>query len=173
MMSKKGQLRIQEMAFMLVAVILFFILVGLFVLSITYTGLSEEATRIAEERTLSSLVVLADSPELNCIRKNNCVDGDKFINLIGKHAYLNFWPYSGLKLVKFSGFGKDENEMLKCTVANYPDCDLIEIYDKEISNERTISTFVSFCRKDNKNDVVYDKCEIAKLIAGTKLDRGQ
>jgi hypothetical protein len=170
-MLQKAQLRIQEMAFMIVAVVLFFVLVGLFILSIAYTGLSEEATRIAEDRTLSSIIVLADSPELNCIRKTNCVDGDKFINLIGKNAYLNFWPYSSLRLIKFSGFGKEKDEMLKCTKENYPDCDLIEVFDKGVSNERTVGSFVAFCRKDNKNDAVYDKCEIAKLIAGTKLKK--
>ncbi len=173
MKNKKGQLRIQEMSFMLVAVALFFILVGLFVLSIVYAGINEEATRIAEDRTLSSLTNLADSPEFSCTTsKSNCIDGDKLISLLDKTAYQTFWPYSSLEVIKLSGFGKDRSELVECTIANYPDCDLFKVYDKNVENERAISSFVAICRKDSQNEYIYDKCEIAKLVAGTKLDRG-
>jgi len=168
--SKKGQLKIQEMAFMLVAVFLFFTLVGLFVLSIVYSGINESASRIAEERTLSSVVSLADSPELSCIAaKSNCIDGDKLISLVGKENYQNFWPFSSFKVIKLSGFGKDESDLIECTLANYPNCDLFNVYDKEVSNERAISSFVAICRKELEKET-YDKCELAKIIVGTKLN---
>lgn len=167
---KKSQLRIQEMAFMLLAVFLFFILVGLFALSIVYTNIHDTASQIAEDRTLSSLTSLANTPEMSCVSsKSNCVDGDKLINLIGKNIYGEFWPYSSLKVIKFSGFGKNEKDLIECKKANYPDCDIFYIYDKKVKNERTISTFVAMCRKEFENDYTYDKCEIAKIIAGTKL----
>jgi len=171
MIDKKAQLRIQEMAFMLLAVFLFFTLVGLFVLSIVYTGINDAASRISEERTLSSVISLADSPELSCIAaKSNCIDGDKLISLVGKTTYENFWSFSSLKVIAFSGFGKDEDELIKCTVANYPNCDLFDVYDKNVENERAISSFVALCRKELQNDYTYDKCEIAKIVAGTKLN---
>ena len=168
--TKKAQLKIQEMAFMLVSVFLFFILVGMFVLSIIFVNLSEEATRIAEERTFSALINIADSPELSCIAaKSNCIDGDKLITLIDNQLYGNFWPFSSLKLIKNSGFGKNEKELIKCSFANYPDCDLFEIYDKNVENERAIGSFVAFCRKEFQNSYTYDRCEIARIIAGTEL----
>lgn len=167
---KNGQIRIQEMSFMLLAVFLFFVLVGLFALSIVYTNINEEATRIAEDRTLSSLTSLADSPEFSCVAsKSNCVDGDKLIGLINKTVYQNFFPYSSLKVIKISGFGKSENELVKCNFANYPECELFVIYDKNVTNERAISSFVALCRKELENAYTYDKCEIAKIVAGTEL----
>ncbi len=170
---KKAQLKIQEMAFMLLAVFLFFVLVGLFALTIIYSNLNEDATRIAEERTLSAVVSLADSPELSCIAaKSNCIDGDKLITMIDKKTYENFWPFSSLKVIKSSGFGKNEEELIKCNFANYPDCDLFVVYDKNVKNERAVGSFIAFCRKEYENGYTFDKCELAKIIAGTELKIG-
>ena len=168
--NKRSQLKIQEMAFMLLGVFLFFTLVGVFALTIFYSGLQDEATRIAEERTLSAISSIADTPELNCIAaKSNCVDGDKLIALTNTTLYGNFWPFSSLKVIKYSGFEKNESELTVCTFANYPDCDLFIVYDKKIRNERAIASFVAFCRKEYENGYIYDRCELAKIIGGTEL----
>ena len=79
--NKKAQLKIQEMAFFLVAIVLFFVLVGLFVFSIVFSNLSKGATSAAEERTLSSITNLADAPEFSC-GEPNCVDADKILGLM-------------------------------------------------------------------------------------------
>jgi hypothetical protein len=171
--SKKAQLRIQEMAFMLLAVFLFFTLVGLFALTLFYNNLNDSAFQIAEDRTLSSVTNLADTPELSCVAaKSNCVDSDKLINLVGKDIYGDLWPFSSLRVISFRGFEKDESELIECTKANYPNCDIFTVYDKEVKNERVISTFVALCRKHLENSYTYDKCETAKIIAGTELRRG-
>lgn len=167
-MRTKAQLGIQEMSFMLLAVFLFFVLVGLFVLAIVYSNINEEAKRIAEERTLSSLTSISDTSELGCISRSNCIDADKLISING-NIYQNFWPYSSLKVLKFSSFGKSENELIECNFANYPNCDIVVVYDKKVE-ERAISSFVVLCMKKLENDYTYDKCELAKIIAGTKLE---
>ena len=168
--STKGQLRIQEMAFMLLAVFLFFALVGIFALTLVYTNLSDSAGQIAEDRTLSSVTSLANTPEMSCVAsKSNCIDGDKLINLVGKSIYGELWPYSSLRVIKYSGFGKGEGELIVCTKANYPNCDVFNIYDKEVENERAIATHVALCHKELENGYTYDRCETAKIIAGTKL----
>ena len=142
--NKRGQLKIQEMAFMIVAIILFFILVGLFAVSIVYKNLQESATEIAEGRTLSAITNLAGTAEFICAGgKSNCVDADKLMALTGKKNYNNFWEFSSLSVVRYSGFNKKENEMIKCALSNYPDCDVIEIYDEEVGNEKVISSFVT------------------------------
>ena len=128
--SKKGQLKIQEMAFMLVAVVLFFGLVMLFVLTVVYSNMYNQMNIINQEKTLTSLINLADSPEFRCVTtKSNCVDGDKVISLMNRSFYSNFWQFSSLSIIKSSAFAKNESEMIKCNWANYPDCDLIVIYD--------------------------------------------
>ena len=167
---KRAQLRIQEMAFKLLGVFLFFSLVGIFAFSLVYVNLSDSASQIAEDRTLSSITSLADTPEMSCVAsKSNCIDGDKLINLVNKSIYGELWPYSSLSVIKFSGFGKDTSELIVCTKANYPNCDIFYIYDKKVNNERAISTHVAICRKELENGYTYDRCETAKIIAGTRL----
>jgi len=46
MKSKKAQMKIQQMAFMLIAVMIFFALVGLLILTIGFSGLKEKATAL-------------------------------------------------------------------------------------------------------------------------------
>ncbi len=178
--STKAQLKIQEMAFFLVAIVLFFILVGLFAFSIIFSNLSKGATSAAEQRTLSSITNLADAPEFNC-GEPNCVDGDKIVGLMQNVKYQKFWPFSSLRVLKSSGFpgNKNESDWIKCTSTNYPNCDVFEIYDKsrllekdgdkKRLNERTISNYVALCRVELENSENYKKCEIAKLIAGTEI----
>ena len=67
MENKKAQLKIQEMSFMLVALVLFFILVGLFALSIIYSNLKSEASDIVESRTLSSITNFRINPNHSVI----------------------------------------------------------------------------------------------------------
>ncbi|VVB78476.1 Uncharacterised protein [uncultured archaeon] len=173
--SKRSQLNIQEMAFMLVAVVLFFGLVILFVMVVVYKSMYSQMNVINQQKTLTSLINLADSPEFRCVTtKSNCIDGDKVISLMNHTVYSNFWSFSSLSIIKLSAFSKNESEMVKCNFANYPDCDLIVIYDKKVKNERAISSYVAFCRKeyekiDTYSGYTYDKCEIAKLVAGTEL----
>lgn len=169
-MNSKAQLKIQEMAFMIIAVILFFILVGLFAVSIVYKNLRESASEIAEEKTLSAIENLAGTAEFICAgEKSNCVDADKLMALTGKTSYRDFWDFSSLSIVKLSGFSKGEENWIKCSLQNYPECDIFEIYDSGIKNEKIISSFVALCRKEYENNYNYDKCEIAKLIAGSEV----
>jgi hypothetical protein len=163
----KAQIRIQEMSFMIVAVVIFFALVGLLAFSVLYSNLHEEATQITEDKTLSAITNLADTPEFTC-GEPNCVDADKLMSLIGKESYKDFWDFSSLSVIKFSGFDKDEKDLIKCNLGNYPDCDIFEIYDKNINNEKKISSFVALCRKEYENDYTYNKCEVARLIAGSE-----
>jgi hypothetical protein len=166
--NKKAQLKIQEMAFFIVAIVLFFVLVGIFILSIIFANLSQSATDAAEKRTLSSVTNLADSPEFSC-GKPNCVDADKLISLMQNKKYENFWPFSSLRVLRGQGFNKTKDEMIECSMGNYPNCDMFVVYNKNVNNERTISSYVALCRKEVENGFVYNKCEIAEFIAGTKL----
>jgi hypothetical protein len=168
MNDKRAQLKIQEMSFFIVAIILFFVLVGLFVLSIVFSNLYSSATEVAEQRTLSSITNLADSPEFSC-GEPNCVDADKLIALMQNKKYANFWPFSSLVVRRGQAFGKTESEMIKCTMANYPNCDVFEVYNQNVKSERTIASYIALCKKEVENNFVYDKCEIAEFIAGTEL----
>jgi len=177
MINKKSQLKIQEMAFMLVAIILFFILVGLFVVSIVYKNLQDSAVQIKEEATLSAIENLAGTAEFVCTgSKSNCVDADKLMALIGRKSYESFWDFSSLSVLKYSGFNKNESDFIECNIQNYPNCDVFNIYDKsrllekdegKRVSENVIHSFVALCRREYEQSP-YEKCEIAQLWAGTK-----
>jgi len=164
--SKNGQLKIQEMAFMLVAIILFFVLVGLFAATIVYKNLKESATNIEEERTLSAISNLAGTAEFVCTgNRPNCIDEDKLMSLIGKKSYESYWPFTSLRIVKFSGLSENETEWIKCNIQNYPDCDVLEVYDKN-QHKNEIGSFVALCRVEFEQNP-YEKCEIGMLLAGS------
>ena len=168
--QKKSQLNIQEMAFMLVALVIFFVLVALFALSILYKSLVESSNQIAEEKSLAAIENLAGTAEFICANnKPNCVDEDKIMALKDKKDYDGFWEFSSLSIIKSSGLSKKEQDLVKCTMSNYPNCDIIDIYDKNIANERLISSFVALCKREYENNYPYERCEIAKLVAGTEV----
>jgi hypothetical protein len=168
--AKEGQLKIQEMAFMLVALLIFFGLVAVFALSILYKSVYNSATEIAEQKTVAAVENLAGTAEFICANnKPNCVDEEKVMALKDKKAYESFWEFSSLSIIKSSGLSKKEGEMIECTLASYPNCDLIRVHDKNVQNERVTSSFVALCRREYENNYPYEKCEIAKLIAGTEV----
>ena len=175
--NKKAQLKIQEMAFMLVGVFLFFVLVGLFALSVIYSGVQKSATEIEEQKASVVVVNLAGSAEFTC-GKPNCVDGDKLVGMARNQDYRFFWPtFSSLRVTRKSGIDKireaEETEtsanLIECNLATYPNCDEYIIFDREYK-ETTISSFVALCRLEKDNTIKYPKCEIAKLEVGVTKD---
>jgi hypothetical protein len=164
--GKKGQLKIQQTAFMLLAVTLFFMLAGMFFLVIQYNNLKSTATDQEEENTQMLVTRLANSPEFSCQNSfdnagTNCIDLDKVIVLnqnISK--YKGYWgDISNIEIRKV--FPK-ENTVL-CTLQNYPNCNSIRIYNEYV-NGTYKTNFVSICRKEIDNDKTYDKCELAQLM---------
>lgn len=168
MVNKKAQLKIQQMAFMLIAVTLFFVFAGIFVLSTQLSNLKQSAYSLDEQNAQLLVTKLANSPEFSCgdAFKNsriNCVDSDKAL-ILKKNIdkYSNFWDVENIEIRKIY----PESKEAECTLENYPDCNVIKIRDGNISAE--YSNFVSLCRKELIGGKVQDKCEIARLIVSYK-----
>jgi len=161
---RKGQMKIQQMAFMLIAVTLFFSLVGMFMLVLQFSNLQESASVIEERNALLLVIKLANSPEFSCGNsfgsgKLNCVDSDKIMALKGKNEeYENFWDVSNIQIRKIYPLVND----VECTLETYPDCNIIKIREGNISSE--FSNFVSLCRKENVDGEVENKCELARIM---------
>lgn len=161
----KGQLKIQQMTFMLIAVTLFFVLVGMFVLVIKFSGLKESAAELCEENAMLLVTKLSNSPEFSCgevfgSSRTNCIDADKVMILrenIGK--YTDFWGVSNIEIRKI--YPKDTEKI--CNLGNYPDCNVIRLRSKDIAGDY-LSNFVSLCRKESFEGVTYDKCELATVM---------
>jgi hypothetical protein len=170
MVNKKSQTKIQQTAVMLIAVTLFFVLVGLFVLSFRLSGLKNEATTLQEQNAILLVTKLSNSPEFSCGesfsgKKINCVDADKIMMLredITK--YNNFWGVADIKIRKIYPTTDGDVE---CTLSNYPQCNVINLIQKGVVGTYE-SSFVTLCRKEIKDNSFYDKCELARLMVSYK-----
>lgn len=152
------------MAFMLIALILFFALVGMFFLTLQFSKIKETAGILEEKNALLLVTKLANSPEFSCgesfgTGKVNCVDSDKVMALRNNaKKYKDFWGVNNIEIRKIY----PENNGKECTAGIYPNCDIIKIEKGIITSE--YPNFISLCRKESVGDESFDKCEIAKLM---------
>jgi len=168
MQNKKAQLKIQQMAFVLLAITLFFVLAGMFALIFLISGLKNSATMLEEKNALLLVAKLANSPEFSCgsaygSDKVNCVDADK-VMVLSKNmdAYSKFWGLNNIEVRKIY----PEEDTIICTFSNYPNCNSIKIKSSDSKNISGVyrENFVTLCRKEQENGVTYDNCDIAKLL---------
>jgi len=163
---KKAQLKIQQTAFMLLAVTLFFILVGISILAFKFSDIKKSANQLEEENAMLLASKIANSPEFSCGEafggaRINCVDADKVMMLKNNENYNDFWKVSNIEIRKIlPSYEKD----IACEIENYPECNIIIIKQKEGNSGFDASNFVSLCRKESDGNSVYNKCEIAKIM---------
>ncbi len=173
MRSCGGQMKIQQMTFMLVAVTLLFILVGMFFLTMRLYDLKKTATNLEEKNAMLLVSRLANSPEFSCGNffggsRTSCVDFDKLIalkNRVGEETGI--WDVAKIELRKIYPVGED----IICEENNYPDCNIVKIFDKKVNTLPAISNFVSLCRKETNGIMIYDKCELALLMVSSQEKR--
>ena len=164
--NKKAQMKIQQMAFMLMAVFVFFGLVGMLVLGIKSSGLKESAADLEEKNAMLLAAKLANSPEFSCgnsfdTGEISCVDADKVMVLKENlEKYEGFWDVSDIEIRKIYPVFEDD---ILCTRGNYPNCNLIKFRSDEIKGNY-VSNFVSLCRKEVFEGEIYDKCDLAKIM---------
>lgn len=161
---KKAQMKIQQMAFMLMAITLFFLLVGILVLVFKFSGLKDSATALAEENAMLLVTKIANSPEFSCgeafgTGRINCIDWDKVMMLKENYErYSEFWGVTNIEVRRIYPTGEE----ILCTTGNYPNCNVVRVGSQEVEGT-DMSNFVALCRKAYA-DEVYDKCELAKII---------
>lgn len=153
----KAQLKIQQMAFMLMAVFLFFILAGLFYLVIQGQDFRRQASILERNRAIEMANTLAGTAEFSC--GPYCVDLDRVMALRNRTAYKNFWKVNRIEIRIIDG----EKEKI-CTDGNYPECNLIRLGESTLGS--SAYSFVSVCYRENNNGYIDYKCEIGKFIVG-------
>ncbi len=164
---KSGQMKIQQMTFMILAVFLLFVFVGLFFINWQFKDVKKSFEELSKEEAISSLEVISDMAELNCDQSRRlCIDEDKLMIMasdFGK-AYETFWPVSSIKVYKiYPAFDK----VTRCPALN---CNYFEVFDNKQKDSREFSSFVNLCKKLSENDFIYERCEIAKLVVGMKIN---
>ena len=166
MVAKSAQYKIQQMAFMILAIFFFFILVGLFFIGWQVVNIQQSHARLQEEKALSALKVIADSSEFNCDANQDwCIDKDK-LTAFTHYAdlYSDFWSVASIELliVYPPRIEKDSTnyEPILC-----PDvgCDYYKLYDSGQRNRRIYSAYVSVCEDIDRSHTI---CELGKLMLG-------
>lgn len=155
----KGQMKVQQMAFVLVALVIFFVIIGLFFLSISLSSLKGSAEDIREKEVLESIKRVTSIPEFawtidDCA---SCIDMDKAMAFKGRASYVGFWDYSLLRIERVYPIESGG----ECTLYNYPECDALTLINKSIIPDSK-SAFVSLCRYESEEG--YYKCELGKVI---------
>lgn len=163
--GKRGQMKIQQMAFMIIALALFFILVGLLVLSFSLSGLKESKERLDEENAMLLTLSISGYPEFSCgesfgTDKSFCIDADKFMAFkkVAEKDYDDFWGISSIEIRRLYN-----ESSIVCDDSNFPNCGILRTtLSGGQGNDKT--AFITLCRKAGFMGSPYDKCEVAKLI---------
>lgn len=159
--NNRGQLKIQQMAFMLMAVFIFFVLAGMFYVLTQSQDIVKKANLLERDNAIGIANMLADSAEFSC--GAYCIDADRAMVLRKKAPYSNgtLWKVTSIKIRSVTNSTKD----VLCTEANYPNCNLIKVYDKGVG-ETTVYSYVAVCKRVKEKEYVEYKCELGQFIIG-------
>ena len=163
--SSKGQMKMQQMAMVLVAFVIFFVLVGIFVLSVKLSSLRGSAGSVKENEARTLVHKLASTPEFSWTYEDcaGCVDLDKVFLLKDQEVYHDFWG-SSIGLVRLQVlYPNNESNYVECTQKNYPECNQITVYDAK-KGYTAQKAYVSLCRLEG--DPVEPRCRFGQLVAG-------
>ena len=156
-------MKIQQMAFVLVAMMIFFAMISLVYLSIRTTGLKKEVVSLREDEARELVRKMSGTPEFSWKEDcATCIDLDKVFALKERQAYKGFWnlDYLAVSLI----YPEKEGE---CTKTNYPDCRTITIINETGEIGIPFGAFVSICRWVSEGGG-YEKCELGKIFASGK-----
>ncbi len=163
---KSGQMKINQMSFLLIAVFLFLALAGMFFLFLRMSVLKNSASDLEEENAILLVAKFSNTPEFSCgnsfgSNRGNCIDLDKVMVLKNNiNKYQNFWGIKNIEIRRI--YPKNSN--IQCTSENYPNCDTIILLDGSV--EQNTGTFVALCRKEKIGQEIQNKCEIGKIYIG-------
>jgi hypothetical protein len=162
----KGQMKIKQMAFMLIAVTVLISMLGMFLLMIRIEKIKDDVSELQQENAILLASKLANSPEFSCgeafgTQRSNCVDFDKIMMLKNNiWKYDEFWGVENIELRLIHSL---KTYRARCTMSNYPRCGEIVLVDKPVTGY-DVSTFVTVCRKEIINDRHQEICNLGKLF---------
>ena len=160
----KGQFKIQQMVFVLVAVIILFGIVSVFFVSIRFGSLRSDVDDQRKDAVFEQVRKMAGTPEFiwtsfeDCA---SCVDLDKLFLLKNRTSYKGFWK--DISLLKVSRV-YPTYQTGECTLNSYPECNSITLVNE--GDYESYDAFVSLCRYDGEIDQT--RCEMGKIIMGFK-----
>ncbi len=160
---RKAQLKIQEMAFVLIGIMIFFAMVALVYFSIRLSGLKSDVALQREDEAMQLAKKMTGTPEFFWAGCAGCLDLDKIFALKERKSYSNFWNLDYLAFeITYPIRAKSE-----CTKSNYPDCTTITIVNNTKFYGTPASSFAALCWFEPGKGG-YIKCGLGKIYAGAK-----
>lgn len=156
---KKGQFKIQQMSFMLLAVCLFFALIGIFYVTIQQKNLRGVAGDLSRNRAIIISEFISGMSEFSC--GSYCIDMDRMLVFKNKTQYKDFFP-NDIAYIKIAKISKEEKE---CNKMNYPNCSYFKFEYRKSNKTSGEGSFISLCRHDEKGRF----CELGKIIIGHEV----
>jgi hypothetical protein len=165
MINKKAQMKIQQMAFVLLALVILFALVFLIYMRIRISGLEQNAKLLGDQETREILGKMSQSPELSwpddsCV---DCIDLEKAWALKSSPGIETFWNLDFLQITLLY-----PNKTGECNSANFPECRTITFSNKTKDIGAAYEAYVSLCRAVGEVSSGYVKCELGKIYASGK-----
>jgi hypothetical protein len=165
--SRKGQFKIQQMAFVLVAVFIFFSMVLLIFLSVRLEDIRGGAQDLRNDEAKEIVRKISATPEFAFTQEDcgSCIDLDKVMALKNRTSYKGFWNLDYLMVERVYPIGEGE-----CSKFSYPSCRTLTIINSERIGTPS-SAFVSLCRWEQEKEG-YFKCELGKVYASGEFIDG-
>ncbi|MBX4196837.1 hypothetical protein KW805_04580 [Candidatus Pacearchaeota archaeon] len=144
------------MAFVLVALLIFFSMVALIYASLRISHLKGQAGTLAQAQAQELARTLASAPELQG-KCDSCIDTDKALILKEKlnSEYKGLWKVSYLRIERL--YPNAQNR--ECTRMNYPDCSTLTLINGSLGTAQ--GAFVNLCRYVAEKK--YIQCDIGKI----------
>ena len=148
----RGQMKIQQMAFVLMAIFIFFAMIGLVYFAFSMYSARELAIDLRDKEARELVKKIADSPEFIFTTRGDCgqcLDFDKALalkKLVNDGSYKDFWPVNYLAIERI--YPPNSNNLIECQTSgsNYDDCNIITIIDKGPKTAK--AAFVTLIRYD-------------------------
>jgi len=150
-MRKKSQIKIQEMAFVLLALTVLAGIVFIFFSKFQISGVEKAAGTVKQQQAISLLEKISAMPEIRCSYygvEKLCIDEDKlqiFLPMANSSSYIKQW--TGMQKVSVKRIWPSEEE--------WP------IYSEGKGNF-TYSTFVSICKQEFRTTSSW-KCSLGMM----------
>jgi hypothetical protein len=149
----KAQMKIQQMAFMLVTLMVFFSLVALIYFSISLSGLKKDVASLQDDEAKELARKMAGTPELGFTATSDCsscIDYDKakeianeFKNPDLHDKYQNLWNIDYLEI--------------ECVSSQGSGCSSLIVIGDDDTDKSTKTTFITLARWDGSiNNYRYD-----------------
>jgi hypothetical protein len=177
--SKGGQLKIQQMAFVLVITMIFFAMIATVFVSIWLTSLRDTALRLEEEEAKKTAAAISGAPELSYTFKGegkcaSCVDLEKALALKTQSEYIsstnqNFWNYDFFQIERIYPqipAAYRNKECVKMDVPNW-DCGKITLVKSTEGYGKTSTAYVTLVHYVPEQGG-YFKYEIGRIFLSKK-----